>query len=272
MQGWRVNMEDAHITKFNVCKDLDDVHIFAVFDGHGGKEVARFVERHFSDELLATEAFRKGDYENALKTTFLKMDVLIQTPEGKKEVSQLKNSDDNSGESFAGCTACVILIVKNYIYCANAGDSRCVLSSKGLAVEMSQDHKPELQSEKDRITKAGGFITDGRVNGNLNLSRALGDLEYKKDTNLAEKNQLITAYPEVRKRELTSDDEFFVLGCDGIWECMTNQEIVQFVAKKLGETASVSTVCEDLMEKIIAPDTSTGIGCDNMTCIIVTLK
>ena len=58
---------------------------------------------------------------------------------------------------------------------ANAGDSRCVLSRGGKAIDLSVDHKPEDAVEKERIDKAGGFVTsDGRVNGNLNLSRAIG--------------------------------------------------------------------------------------------------
>ena len=48
---------------------------------------------------------------------------------------------------------------------------------------MSKDHKPDDELEKNRIIEAGGFVTEGRVNANLNLSRALGDLEYKKDKN-----------------------------------------------------------------------------------------
>ena len=44
------------------------------------------------------------------------------------------------------------------------------------AVEMSFDHKPEDEPERERINKAGGKVTmDGRVNGGLNLSRALGE-------------------------------------------------------------------------------------------------
>jgi len=71
------------------------------------------------------------------------------------------------------------------MYVANAGDSRTLLSCKGKPVEMSEDHKPENEIEKKRITGAGGFITDGRINGNLNLSRCIGDFEYKKDQNLS---------------------------------------------------------------------------------------
>ena len=79
-----------------------------------------------------------------------------------------------------GCTANVILMDSyKKMYVANAGDSRCVLCRKGKAVPLSIDHKPESETEKKRIEKAGSTITDGRVDGNLNLSRSLGDLKYK---------------------------------------------------------------------------------------------
>ena len=65
------------------------------------------------------------------------------------------------------------------IYCANAGDSRTVLSEKGNAVDLSYDHKPDLPGERSRIIKAGGEVMDGRVNGMLALSRAMGDFDYK---------------------------------------------------------------------------------------------
>ncbi len=86
----------------------------------------------------------------------------------------------------AGCTACSALITPNEIYVANAGDSRAVLavkkSDKLKAVDMSIDHKPEMPEERQRIEKAGGFVEDNRVQGSLNLSRSLGDFEYKSDT------------------------------------------------------------------------------------------
>jgi protein phosphatase 1G len=85
---------------------------------------------------------------------------------------------------YTGCTACVALITENEIICANAGDSRCVLSNNGTAVEMSIDHKPDLSTEKARIERAGGFVEENRVKGVLNLSRSLGDLEYKQDKNI----------------------------------------------------------------------------------------
>jgi len=68
------------------------------------------------------------------------------------------------------------LLVNNKLYVANAGDSRCVASVGGKAHDMSKDHKPEDEPELTRINKAGGRVSsDGRVNGGLNLSRALGN-------------------------------------------------------------------------------------------------
>lgn len=71
------------------------------------------------------------------------------------------------------------LITPNEIYCANAGDSRTVMAEYGNATDLSKDHKPDLPEERSRIIKAGGEVVDGRVNGALALSRAIGDFDYK---------------------------------------------------------------------------------------------
>ena len=78
----------------------------------------------------------------------------------------------------------VVLVTKDVIYCANAGDSRSVLAKQGqnetvIAEPLSEDHKPENEEELKRIIAAGGHVEDNRVNGSLNLSRSLGDFEYK---------------------------------------------------------------------------------------------
>lgn len=89
-------------------------------------------------------------------------------------------NNDNLMLDSIGCTANVIMM-EDYkkLYIANAGDSRSVLARKGKAVPLSFDHKPENDEERRRIEKAGSTITEGRVDGNLNLSRSLGDLKYK---------------------------------------------------------------------------------------------
>ena len=107
----------------------------------------------------------------------------------------------------AGCTAVVAIKKGNDLYVANAGDSRGVLGRAGKAIALSEDHKPASETERSRIVAAGGFLSDiggvCRVNGNLNLSRAIGDLRYKTNAELPAKDQIITAEPDIRKFTLT---------------------------------------------------------------------
>ena len=277
MQGWRVNMEDAHVAQFNIAPDT---HVFGVFDGHGGHEVAKFVANHISDEILKNASFKNGDYSKALTEVFLRLDELLKTPEGKKELNSIQAGQNGKGgfdsgdnESYAGCTAVVALMVRNQIYVANAGDSRCVLATKGDAVALTEDHKPDNKEEKDRIEKAGGSVSDGRINGRLNLSRAIGDFDYKGRDDLGHHEQLVIATPEIRTWTLTADDEFLVLGCDGIWECLDAKQICDLVSTKIkNDGKGLKQSIEELLDYILAKDTQTGLGLDNMTCVVVTLK
>ena len=136
-----------------------------------------------------------------------------------------------------GCTSNVIYIntTDRKIYVANAGDSRCTMCRGGKAVEMSLDHKPESQIEIDRITKAGSVITEGRVDGNLNLTRSLGDLKYKNRENLTPEEQAITANPDTYVFDLADDIDFIIMGCDGIWEKKSNEEMVEHIYARLKE-------------------------------------
>lgn len=259
--------------------------MFCVFDGHGGSEVSKFCELRFKESLLANESFLQGDYEKALKETFLKMDQLIESPQGQIDMQGIINKSQNLDNSQlqtktdyaisnAGCTANVLLIVGNTYYCANAGDARCIVyrSTKEI-VALSEDHKPDCEVEYKRITKAGGYVLDGRVCENLNLTRAIGDLEYKKNTELPAEDQIITANPDIVKKEFVDEDQFFVLGCDGIWEILTGKEITEYIANGLAdEKLDMPKMAENLLDKMIAQDTSEGVGCDNMSLIIVQMK
>ena len=118
----------------------------------------------------------------------------------------------------SGCTAVLAVFRGDDLFVANAGDSRCVVSQKGKAIDMSIDHKPEDEREQTRIEAAGGQVTpDGRVNGGLNLSRALGDHTYKNNDKLPLEEQMISPLPDVKKLHIDADSEFMVLACDGIW-------------------------------------------------------
>lgn len=191
-------------------------------------------------------------------------------------------ADPSSAVSkFTGCTATVVLITKNSIYCANAGDSRTVLarSSKQNGVEpLSEDHKPDNREEKTRIEAAGGFVEENRVNGSLNLSRSIGDFDYKSNTSKNYKEQMVTCDPEIKSVQRKPDeDEFIILACDGIWDCLTSEEAVTRVRKGLSQRSSkekISEVIEQMFDEIVATDimSSSGVGTDNMTCVVVEFK
>jgi serine/threonine protein phosphatase PrpC len=179
----------------------------------------------------------------------------------------------------AGCTAVVALKRGNDLYVANAGDSRAVLCrAGGEALALSEDHKPAHATERDRILAAGGFLSEiggvCRVNGNLNLSRAIGDLKYKQNQGLHPRDQIITAQPDVRHVRLEpGKDRFLLLACDGVWDVMTNQEAVDFVSARLDEGRTAAQSACDLIDACLAPDPkeARGVGCDNMTAIVVLL-
>ena len=108
-----------------------------------------------------------------------------QGPSAKLDISEER---EIKALSFnAGCTACVVLITKDTIYCANAGDSRaCIWTKNSKVVELSHDHKPDNEGEMKRVKAGGGFVEEGRVQGIIAVSRAIGDWEYKNPGLLAE--------------------------------------------------------------------------------------
>ncbi|PAV64978.1 hypothetical protein WR25_19621 [Diploscapter pachys] len=182
-------------------------------------------------------------------------------------------ANDTPGED-SGTTACVCLINNNKVIVANAGDSRAVLCRDGQAIDLSVDHKPEDDIEKTRIHNAGGTVNeDGRVNGGLNLSRALGDHCYKKNAALHLKEQMISALPDVKMESIGPKDEFLVVACDGIWNSLESQQVVDFVRERLANGSTCEEICEELCDHCLADSTSgDGTGCDNMTIIIALLN
>lgn len=250
-------MEDAHTTLLEI-EEAKGTAFFAVYDGHGGPNVARYSGEGLHKKIVADPAFVKGEYRAAIKNGFLEMDRALQY-------------DQEYGSDTAGCTAITATITdKNIIYVGNAGDSRAVLGSNGAAIALSHDHKPVNKGESRRIVAAGGFVESGRVNGSLALSRALGDFEFKMNATLSPEDQIVTADPSIKKHKLTSEDEFMVLACDGIWDCMSSQEVITFVRKGIADGIPLDKICELTMDHCLAADSDANfIGCDNMTMIIV---
>ena len=192
-------------------------------------------------------------------TTEEEVDPEDEELEDEEEVSGEEDEDDCFDDDFmnnmesgpgkaSGCTAVVALMSGRELFVANAGDSRCVVCRAGKVVEMSFDHKPEDDIEFERIRKAGGRVTlDGRVNGGLNLSRAIGDHGYKMNKELTPEEQMISAQPDLKRLTLEPEDEFMVLACDGIWNYMSNEEVVGFVKQRLDAgKLSLAEICEEV--------------------------
>ena len=203
--------------------------------------------------------------------------IAATAPDPTIESTAPEPAAQNPPQSQAGCTAVVAVLHGQDLFVANAGDSRAVLCRAGKAVPLSEDHKPGQEGERSRIMAAGGFLSNiggvTRVNGNLNLSRAIGDLKYKTNSGLPPHEQIITAEPDVRHAVLTEEDAFFILACDGIWDVMSNQQACDFVTQRLRQSQGVTSIAGDLLDACLAsnPSETQGIGCDNMTVVIVKL-
>jgi protein phosphatase 1B len=157
------------------------------------------------------------------------------------------------------------MISSEHLIVANVGDSRAVLCRNGSAVAMSEDHKPYNEIESARITAAGGYVSMRRVNGDLAVSRAVGDFCYKEVTHLPAAKQKVSVEPEIKIEARQPGDEFLILACDGIWDVMSNEVAVAFVKEQLAMECDIGLVCENMIMECL------GMGSrDNMSVIIIT--
>lgn len=168
----------------------------------------------------------------------------------------------------SGSTAVAVLLTPSHIICANAGDSRAVLVKSGKALPLSFDHKPTNHVELGRINRAGGEVKMRRVDGDLAVSRGLGDFRFKDDAKLNAEKQKVSSKPDfiVTPRDGAAD-EFIVLACDGIWDVMKNADCAASIQSIMdeGET-DVGLVCEELLDRCLELESR-----DNMTACMVAL-
>ena len=257
MQGWRKNMEDAHLADIAFA-EVERQGLFGVYDGHNGYRIAKFMASNLAGEVMSSPDFLKGDFSSALFNAYGTLENAL------KANPQLNNE--------GGCTAVTVLLANGRVVCANTGDSRAVLyRSTGVVVPLSEDHKPTSEEEVQRIERAGSTVEGGRVNGVLGVSRAIGDFDFKDRPDLPWTEQAVTAKPDITEMALTKEDSFIVIACDGVWEVLSSEEVCKFVSEALAATNDdVGQVCEMLLDRCLAP-VAPGLGCDNMTVVIVKL-
>ncbi|KAL6742687.1 hypothetical protein Aduo_015812 [Ancylostoma duodenale] len=287
MQGWRVDMEDAHVVEVSMAdrEPYKDWSFFAVFDGHAGNVAADDAAENIMRTLIETPQFEKHEAERGVLFTTFSNAVIKVTEELKanggvlceKSIALLEDGikagflslDENIRTRLdsdrSGSTAVCAMITPTHIIIANLGDSRAVVSRKDEGSFGTEDHKPYHDKERERIVGAGGSVMIQRINGSLAVSRAFGDFEYKNVPGLEPNKQLVSPEPDVYVLERQKDkDEFLVVACDGIYDVMENEELCRFVESRLHVCDDLNQVCNDVLDACLSKGSR-----DNMTMIVV---
>jgi len=286
MQGWRVEMEDAHAIRIDLGPILKKCSYFAVFDGHAGDFVSKYISENLIDTILGLWTSSQGSIDSINSVDSEKpkagsdSDASCQLAssseldrfkqnirEGflKIDSSMREHPKFLSAEEKSGTTAVTAFITPDKIIFANCGDSRGVLATSNSVRFGTYDHKPCNEEEKKRIENAGGSVMIRRVNGSLAVSRALGDYDYKNVSGLPPTEQLVSAEPDLSVMDRSAEDEFLILACDGVWDVMTNEEVVAYIHSRLLINDDLQKVCEELLETCLAKGSR-----DNMSVILIT--
>ncbi|CAM0943397.1 unnamed protein product [Alopecurus aequalis] len=256
--GGRAYMEDAHVCIPNLAKNFgykaaDDeiISFYGVFDGHGGKDAALYVRDNLP-RLIVEDAAFPLELETVVRRSFVQTD------------SQFAEKCTLHDGLSSGTTALTAMIFGRSLLVANAGDCRAVLSRRGVAIEMSKDHRTCCDNERERVESLGGYVNDGYLNGQLAVTRALGDwhLDGLKET--GEPGGPLSAEPELKMITLTKDDEFLIIGSDGIWDYFSNQNSVDFARRRLQEHNDPRRCCKEIVEEAIRRGSA-----DNLTAVMV---
>ncbi|XP_050203431.1 protein phosphatase 2C 57 [Mercurialis annua] len=268
LQGAREEMEDKVIIRSDGL--VDGFSFAGVFDGHGGIASVNFLRDEFYKECVAA---LQGGLLLTVKDFNATRKALVEAFENvDKKLSNLLETVDGDE---SGSTATVMFIGNNKLIVSHIGDSCLVLSRSGKAEVLTESHRPygsnkvSLQEIK-RIREAGGWIVNGRICGDIAVSRAFGDIRFKSKKNemlrkgvdegrwtkkfisrVQFNGDLMTASPDVFQVPLGSDAEFVMLASDGLWDYMNSLDAVSFVRNRLRKHGDVQLASEELAHKAL---------------------
>ena len=232
-----INLNKPKFCEYN--EPWPKIAYFGVFDGHAGNKCADFLRNNLLSYITNNSYFPK-DIPNAIKQGFKKVD---------EDYLNQHAFINNKLEDNSGSCGLILIIVNNIVYIANVGDSRCVGSFKNgkIRKDITLDHKPNSPYERDRIIKNGGRIYQTQTPidddetfkdkiligphrvfpGKLSVSRTVGDAEGKLEILGGNPNVLIHE-PDIFTFDIEKEDvDFFILGCDGIYDQLTSKEILE---------------------------------------------
>jgi serine/threonine protein phosphatase PrpC len=216
LKGKRNQNEDNHniiLNSSNEDNNKANINFYGIYDGHGGKFVSNFLSKNlpqFFTHIKVKYPLKKNHVEKVYSI----FDNIFKS----KYLKQTKQTG----------STCLVLIQftkndKKYINILNSGDCRAILCRNNLELCLTKDHKPNWPEEILRIKELGGEIIydgyDWRIE-DLSVSRAFGDLDA---------NPYVTSMPDLYKYKIQESDKFIVMGCDGLWDVLSNQEVINFV-------------------------------------------
>ena len=259
----------------------DYFYFFGVYDGHGGKGCSFYLKDNLYKNV--NEFSSEG-----IKLGIEKTEENFKNEEALNEKGEIKDSSGSCG---------IIAMIKDKkLIIANVGDSRLVLFKNGLVSFTTEDHKPGSDTEKKRIESAGGKIyqtpslfplyQNGKeieipwrvLPGRLSVSRTFGDIEAK-DERFGGMKGVVVALPDITEIELNDEFNFIVIGCDGIFDVLSNEELLECIKivlkeKKMTEfikDEDIHELCGDFAAMIIKSALAKD-SFDNVSCIVVALN
>ena len=234
-----------------------NVNYYGIYDGHGGSFVSKFLSNNLPQFFISNRVKYPLD-PKYVNNVYDEIQRILATKH-KKEAEE------------CGSTCLVVCHFKDaqgqdFINVMNTGDCRSVLCRGGIAKPLTLDHKPNMPYERARILKLGGEIrkeknsTTYRID-DLSVSRAFGDLTSSK---------YVTHKPDIYKYKLAKQDKFLVIACDGLWDVMSSDEVVDYVLRNCYDTDMKLINKKVNIAGKLADKAITELECgDNVTCIVV---
>lgn len=214
LRGHRKQNEDKHNVYINLNggdKSKAPINFYSVYDGHGGKQVSKYLCENLKEYFI----------KKTTRYPLNRIDILKTYNE-----IQLNLKNTNFAQNMGSTALVVIQYTKDenvYLNIMNSGDSRCVLCRDNFAIPLTKDHKPHWPEEQHRISLLGGDIIydgyDWRIN-DLSVSRAFGDVYA---------TPYVTHVPDIYRYKLDKNDKFCILACDGVWDVLSSQDVVNFI-------------------------------------------
>ena len=249
-----------------------DCGFFGVYDGHGGKKASDFTSKNLHKLILdCQKKHHETEPQNAPNSNRGLVQAIIEGFRETEEQFLKIAKSENLGD---GTTAIVLFVLPKKIVVGCVGDSECVLSRAGKAINLTEPHNPQKnKNEAERIKREGGRLHGNRLAHpflnpqyfNIAVSRSIGNLMFKHPEFTKGKPSGLSAEVEVKEENLCKDDQFVILACDGLWDVMNHQAAVDFVLKSLKEeNDDPQKVCDKLVEHAYEIGST-----DNITVMLV---